>query len=348
MPNVSGKKREMNRRQFMQMAAMAAAGAGLAARVPSARAQTTGKEPESPIYLALNMSKVSNKEESFQLMRKVGPRVCITTASHPGFVGFQANIQTGILPLAGRYGGGKVHMEKELNPIRNYQYTMWKRWQDHDEFHEKRFDRVFELCGSCLGMVVEGPWEPIYRVIKAKMTPVRSMGQITDLASDLQQQKPFVRFATPQRCVAMAEHTVRPGKEDAFEKGAIATMEALSDSTGFLGYMILKQIGVCALGSFMLDPTSMAEALQTLGANPPKNPKPLFKTPEAMPSPPEYLIHSEWDAIELAQLGFAKVLVNHGIRKIHDDGVMAHLIRGPYIMFFQPMMEEPGWRGMLG
>jgi hypothetical protein len=50
---------------------------------------------------------------------------------------------------------------------------------------------------------------------------------------------------------------------------------------------------------------------------------------------------------ELAQLGFAKVLVNTGIRKIHDDGVMAHLIRGPYIMFFQPMMEEPGWRSKL-
>ena len=111
--------------------------------------------------------------------------------------------------------------------------------------------------------------------------------------------------------------------------------------------MILKQIGVCALGSFMMDPQSMGESLQTLGANPPDNPKPLFKTPEAMPSPPEYLIHTEWDAAEMAQLGFAKVLVNTRIRKIHDDGVMAHLIRGPYIMFFQPMMEEPGWRTMI-
>ena len=88
-------------------------------------------------------------------------------------------------------------------------------------------------------------------------------------------------------------------------------MEALTDSTGFLGYMILKQIGVCALGSFMLDPVSMGESLQTLGANPPKNPKALFKTLDAVPSPPEYLIHSEWDATEMAQLGFAKVLVNH-------------------------------------
>ncbi len=40
-------------------------------------------------------------------MHKVGPKVCITTATHPGFVGFQANVLTGILPLAGRYGGGK-------------------------------------------------------------------------------------------------------------------------------------------------------------------------------------------------------------------------------------------------
>jgi sulfur oxygenase/reductase len=305
-------------------------------------------EQDSPIYLALNMSKVANTEESFHLMHKVGPRVCITTANHPGFVGFQANVQTGILPLAGRYGGGKVNMEKELNPIRNYQYTMWKKWEDHDDFHHKEFNRIFELCGSCLGMVIEGPWEPIYRVVKAKMQPVRSMGQITDLGIDLQQKKEFVRFATPGRCVAIAEHAVMPGKEKEFERGAIETMEALSGSTGFLGYMVLKQIGVCALGSFMLDPQSMAESLQTLGANPPKNPKPLFKTPDAMPRPPEYLIHSEWDAAELAQLGFAKVLVNYPIRKIHDEGVMAYLIRGPYIMFFQPMMEEPGWRALLG
>ncbi len=187
----------------------------------------------------------------------------------------------------------------------------------------------------------------IYRIVKAKMPSVRSMGQIADLGVDMKEEKEFIRFATPMRCVAMAEHTVKPGKEKAFEQGAVDTMEALSDSTGFLGYMLLKQIGVCALGSFMMDPKSMAQSLQTLGANPPKDPKPLFKTPEAMPSPPEYLIHSEWDAVEMAQLGFAKVLVNHRIRRIHDEGVMSHLIRGPYIMFFQPVMEEPGWRSMI-
>ena len=75
--------------------------------------------------------------------------------------------------------------------------------------------------------------------------------------------------------------------------------------------------------------------------------RPLFNTLYANPSPAEYLIHSEWDTVEMAQMGFAKVLVNHNVRKIHNDGVMAHLIRGPYIVFFQPMMEEPGWRSFL-
>lgn len=305
------------------------------------------KDKADSIHVAVNMSRVVNSEESFRQMHQVGPRVCITTASHPGFLGFQANVQTGILPLAGRFGGGAVDMRQTLNPIRNYQYTMWKNWRDHDDFHLKQFDRIFELCGHCLSMVVEGPWEPVYSIVKAKMPPVRSMGQIADLAKDIQQQKDIVRFATPMRCVALAEHTVKPGREKDFETGAIETMEAISDSTGFLGYMIMRQIGVCAMGSFMLDPQSMGEALQTLGAVPPGNPKPAFETPDAAPNPPEYLIHSEWETPEMAQLGFAKVLVNHEIRKIHDQGVMAHLIKGPYIMFFQPMMEEPGWRKYL-
>jgi len=79
---------------------------------------TESKELKSPIYIAINMSKVVNSPESFAQMHQVGPRVCITTASHPGFVGFQANYQTGVLPLAGRYGGSAVDMLQTLNPIR--------------------------------------------------------------------------------------------------------------------------------------------------------------------------------------------------------------------------------------
>lgn len=301
---------------------------------------------EKPI-VACSMARIVNRPESFETMQRIGPKVCITTASSAGFLGFQSSVQTGILPMAGRWGGGSMHMEEELNPIREIQYTMWESWQAHDAFHETKFEQFFELCGHCLSMVVEGPWEPVYEVVQGRMPPVRGMGQIAGLAADLQKEKELVRFVTPQRCVAFAEHTVLPGHEDAFEKGAIDTMEALSDAPGFLGYMILKQMGVCAIGSFMFDPESMALAKQTLGANAPKDPKPQFNTPDMKPQPSEYVIHSEWEAVEMARMGFGRTLVNSRIRKIHDEGVMTHLGRGPYIVFFKPIMEEDTWRPMI-
>ena len=39
------------------------------------------------------------------------------------------------------------------------------------------------------------------------------MGQITDLGIDMKEEKEFIRFATPRRCVTMADHTVKPGRE---------------------------------------------------------------------------------------------------------------------------------------
>jgi sulfur oxygenase/reductase len=280
---------------------------------------------ESEIYITINITKVVNKPESFELMRRVGPKVCILTANSPGFLGFQANYETGILPFAGRFGGAGIHMEREINPIRLYQYTMWRNVEDHDAFHLENFARFVELCVHCLSMVVEGPREPVYSVVAAEM-PAR---------------------ATPERCVAVTEHTVKQGQEAAFEQGVVQTMDALSGSTGFLGYMLLKQIGVGAIGSFMFDPKSMVQMLETLGANPPDDPRPAFETRQAAPSPSEYLIHSEWASPELAELGFERLLVNREIRRIHGDGVMPHVLRGPYTLLFRSMMEESTFRERL-
>jgi len=58
----------------------------------------------------------------------------------------------------------------------------------HTPQKEKEGKRVFsdaqKLCASCPEMVVEGPWEPVYAIVKAKMPPVRSMGQIAELGKD--------------------------------------------------------------------------------------------------------------------------------------------------------------------
>ena len=52
-------KATIDRRHFMKLAAFAAGSAGVMGGLPSARAQQFAGEPESPIYLALNMSVMS-------------------------------------------------------------------------------------------------------------------------------------------------------------------------------------------------------------------------------------------------------------------------------------------------
>lgn len=289
---------------------------------------------KTSMAVVINKSKVVNDPSSFKLMMEVGPKVCITTASHPGFLGYENSLQIGVLPLGGRYGGAKIHMEKELNPIGMFQYTFWRSWQDHEDFHQKEFDRVFELCSHCLSMVVEGPWEPIYEIVAAKMP--YPAGEMMAQATR--------SFANPERVVVVAEHSVREGKERDFEKGVPQVLEMISQSPGFLGYMLLKAIGVSALGSFQLAPGALMEALQTLGAHPPKAKKGNFSPLEAAPRPTEYIVHTEWETPELAHSGLAKVLVNHQIREAHNEKVLSHVLRGPYLMLFRPMMEDPSWR----
>src|SRR6056297_187816 len=128
--------------------------------------------------IAINISKVSNTPESYQLMQKVGPKVCITTAKHPGFLGFEQLLQTGIHPMGGRFGGGALDMRETLNPIGMYQYTVWKDVKSHEEMHYQQFDTIYELCGACLDMLVEGPWEPLYEIRSSDLPPVLAMTDV--------------------------------------------------------------------------------------------------------------------------------------------------------------------------
>jgi sulfur oxygenase/reductase len=300
------------------------------------------------VFIAINKSKVANNTRSFATMKAVGPKVCIATAGSPGFLGYESSIQMGALPMAGRYGAAGLHMERELDPVRLYQYTVWNSLEDHANFHNENFARVFELCYACLSITVEGPWEPIYRVVASKMPVIRTLAQMAELILEAQVQPEPPRLATPSRIVALGEYTVQNGRGQDFEQGIIETLEAISTAPGFLGYMVLEQVGVNPLASLMFDPKSMMETLQTFGANPPSDPMALFESSAAAPSPPEYLVHTEWETAELAEQGLSQVLVNHEIRQIHNQGVLPNLIRGPYVMLFDPMMEEPSWRQRLG
>lgn len=304
------------------------------------------KSSDSPV-IAINMSDMLNSPEAFELMELAGPKMCMLTASQPGFLGFQANYQIGILPMAGRYGGGSPSMMQALNPLPVWQYTVWDRRESHVDFHAGHFERVFEICAKCFPVTVKGPWEPIYQVVEAQMPLIRSPGQLAALSGTTGAGGELQRYAAPQRVVALGVHTVQPGHEEAFEASVRATMEALADSPGYLGHMVMKQIGVSPWGSLQLDPQSTIQIMQTFGANPPDDPQARFEDSQARVTPAEYLIHSEWETADMAGSGIGRVFLDTRVRALHNE-VVTHLIYGPYVMLFAPMMEQAGWREALG
>ncbi len=314
--------------------------------------------------LAINKSAVVNDPSSFEKMSKIGPKVCLTTANEPGFLGFHAFLQTGTHPLAGRYGAAQVVtadsleavMESptnlRLNPLNLWQYTVWENAEAHERMHYEQFDRIFELCGGCLDMVVDGPSEPVYTIVEADMPRLVGLTDVPQLmGAAFAQQKPVpkVRLAM-KRLVALGEHFVMEGKEEAFLEGTLRTLEKLQESApGMIGWMILEKQGESALSTFQLSPPAFWESMQTLGANPPKSRQTNYGefgkdyTGPPIPSsgPKEYLVHMEWESPDTLTFGLALTGVNPVLRKIHDEGVLAHLARlPPYYRVFAPMMED--------
>ncbi len=319
--------------------------------MPGSTPQKTQNGGQNPV-IAINMARISNRPENHEMMRKVGPKVCITTATHPGFLGFDQLLQVGIHPMAGRYGGGALDMRETLNPISMFQYTVWRDAKSHEEMHYLQFDTIYELCSHCLAMVVEGPWEPVYEIVASDLPPSIGLSDVPALMmARAAAQQPVPKVALPMRTIAVGDHGVMHGHEADFEQGVRDTMAWLMDhAPGMLGWMLLKQTGVSAIGSFQLDPEGMTKA--TLGANPPRyatnyGDKPLDYPPIPAATPAQYFVHMEWEAPGLAHEGLGKVLVNVEARHIHDHGVLAHINRGPYYMLFASMMEEGTWRDHL-
>lgn len=309
-------------------------------------------EKQNPI-IAINQTRVANRPDTYETMMKVGPKVCITTASHPGFLGFEQLLQIGVHPMAGRFGGAEMDMSKSeypLNPMGMYQYTVWKDVHSHEEMHHDNFNEIYELCGHCLDMVIEGPWEPYYEVVASDLPTLTAMTDVpADLGGAFAKQEPVPKVAlTAQRVVVVGDHWVMHGHEADFEQGAQKTLEWFKENVpGMVGWMIMKQFGVSAIGSFQLDPEGMLKA--TLGANPPPyNTNYGDKVHDTPPIPPQtpvqYLVHMEWQDVDRAHMGLAHAMLDYECRQLHNKGVLQHLDRGPYYQVFAPMMEQGQWR----
>ena len=98
--------------------------------------------------------------------------------------------------MAGRFGGGKLDMSQTLNPIGMYQYTVWKDVKSHEEMHYQQFNTIYELCGACLSMVIEGPWEPLYEILQSDLPKVIGITDVpTIMGNRFAQQKSIDKVA---------------------------------------------------------------------------------------------------------------------------------------------------------
>ncbi len=300
-------------------------------------------------YVAINIVEMLNNETTMNMFQQVGPKVCMVTARHPGFVGFQNHVQFGVIPLGTRYGGASMDMTK-MSTMNVYQYTMWKNIKDHEDMHRENFSSIFRLFSSCLSQVVYGPWEPLFEIVDADMPLNTDMMDFTVMfgkkfAAGDPSGVPPISQPYGRRTIALSEHTVKKGMEKDFESNIVEVMKDFRNAPGFLGYMILKEIGVSAVGSFQLKAQGIHEALESNGEVP-QHQEGAFSYEEAKPTPPEYFVHMEWASPQDAQFGIARVLFKHETRVLHDK-VLDTLIRGPYIRLLNPMMEGTSWREYL-
>jgi len=315
-------------------------------------------------YIAINQAIITNKEGTFDKVFNIAPKVCVTTASNPGFIGFHALVQTGAHNMGGRFGAAKMvnansiqNVQEslhnlELNPVNLWQYTVWDSPESHEQMHYDNFDRMFEFCTACLTEIVEGPYEPVYKVLEADMPALMDFTDVPKVLGEvMMRQEPIPKIRlTNNRTVVVGIHKIKEGHEDAFVKGATEVMKMLNENVpGMVGWMILEKIGESAYGPMQFAPEQFWESLETLGANPPKNKLTIYgeygkdftSCPGPVGSPKEYLVHMEWSSPQTAQFGVAMAAVNPKVRKAHDEKVLSHLAQmPPYYKVFAPIMED--------
>lgn len=316
------------------------------------------------VAVAINQTSIVNRPESFAEMQRIGPKVCITTANSPDFRGFYALLEVGSHPVGGRFGGAQIVNAENLqaimddptniniNPIRLWQYTVWNDPDSHEKMHFENFENIFELCSGCLGMVVEGPQEPVFDVVASDIPPIMAMTDVpTAMGAAFAQENPVPKARLQlQRLICVGEHKVKKGHEAEFERGVVATMNTLKkEAAGMVGWMLLKKVGSSALGPLQFAPKQTWQAMESLGAHAPEEPRTVVglygEDYDGVAIPhegyPEYYVHMEWQDPNALMFGLSLAAVNPMVRKEHDEGVMEHLIQSPpYYRVFVPIMED--------
>ena len=298
-------------------------------------------EPQSPLYVAINRVLIKNDPNLMSMMKQASSKMCLSTALTPGFRGFDLMKQLGSCPMGMRWGASS-DMGDQLSHIWIDQFTYWDSWQDHENFHETFEDVVIDTCAKCGEVLLEGPEEPVYRVVHSDLPKLISMNQWLQRS----QGGDTAGFAVDsgKSVTVMATHRIKPGKEEEFEQAEIQTMTMLKESTGMLGFQILKRIGQSTLGSGHATVESMLEDLKDSSGSKLKRTAEVW---EGYTIPAEYLVMVEWESLEAAQGNMPHVNVKPEILFVHGPKVLDNCLQMPTVRMADSMFREQTYREVL-
>lgn len=298
-------------------------------------------EPKSPLYVAINRVLVNNDPDLMSMMKQASSKMCLATALTPGFKGFDLMKQIGACPMGMRWGASS-DMGDRLSHIWIDQLTYWESWEAHENFHETFEDVVVDTCAKCGDVLLEGPEEPIYRVVYSDLPKLISMNQWLRRSADGESDGYAVDSG--KTVTVMALHKVRPGQEEEFEAGETATMEKLKESTGMVGCQILKRIGLSTLGSGHATVESMLEKLKNSSGSKLQRTADVW---EGYTVPAEYLVMVEWESLHDAQGGMPHVNVKPELLFIHGPKVLNNCLHMPNVRLADSMFREQTYREIL-
>jgi sulfur oxygenase/reductase len=298
-------------------------------------------EPKSPLYVAINRVLVNNDPDLMRMMKQASSKMCLATALTPGFKGFDLMKQIGACPMGMRWGASS-DMGDRLSHIWIDQFTYWESWEAHENFHETFEDVVVDTCAKCGDVLLEGPEEPIYRVVYSDLPKLISMNQW--LRRSAAGESDGYAVDSGQTVTVMALHKVRPGQEEEFEAGETATMGKLKESTGMVGYQILKRIGLSTLGSGHATVESMLEKLKNSSGSKLQRTADVW---EGYTVPAEYLVMVEWESLHDAQGGMPHVNVKPELLSIHGPKVLNNCLHMPNVRLADSMFREQTFREIL-
>jgi sulfur oxygenase/reductase len=300
-------------------------------------------EPQSTLYVAINRVLVKNELNLMRMMKQASSKMCLATALTPGFRGFDLMRQTGVCPMGLRWGASS-DMGPDISHIWIDQFTYWTDWTDHETFHETFQDVVVDTCSKCGEWLLDGPEEPIYRIIKSDLPKLLSHNQMIKLQYANQGDTSGYAVDSGQTVTVSARHSVRPGKESEFEEGEIQTMEMLKNTTGVLGYQIIKRIGISTLGSAHAKMESILEFLKTGQATDMKR---VAEVWEGYSIPAEYITMVEFESLQAAQTGMPHVNVRPEILNVHGPKVIENCVKIPSVYISQSMFKDDSYREVL-